>query len=333
MFSVSNKFPERDTYHSPGLRYPATLGENGQSPLYPNGVASKTGRNPFGVKYGGVGATTQGSGVPQPWAVIWNPVGILAAHIHLLTSHNHQRNGWKTARFHLGRCYYMLFLILFFSCLITGTVAYAAPVDTIRDAQHLMEQGAAQEALDTLKELQVDYPESPEVRFGIGCAWFMLAEAATTAGNVEEAKKAYQESRTAFDALIHNENTGIAREAMYNRANCTLREAATIDTAQQYADAVAALRRAVEAYESGLEQYPEHEGMHANLEHARFQLKQLLQNPPPEQEQQDQQPPEEEPPAVMSLFGQVNTSIPGAEAKSEDNTAILVLPEKTGGQP
>lgn len=222
---------------------------------------------------------------------------------------------------------YILAFLLGCNCL-----AYAAPVEAIREAQQLMEQGAVQEALDALKELQVDYPESPEVRFGIGCAWFMLAEAATTAGNVEEAKKAYQESRTAFDALLHEENTFIAREAMYNRSNCTLREAATIDATQQYADAVAALRRAVEAYETGVEQYPDHEGMRANLAHARFQLKQLLQNPPPEQEQQDQQPPEEQPPAVMSLFNQVSTGIPGAKTESEENTARLVLPEDKGGQ-
>ena len=222
---------------------------------------------------------------------------------------------------------YILFLLLGCTCM-----TYAAPVDAIRNAQRLMEQGAAQEALDALKELQVDYPESPELRFGIGCAWFMLAENHAAAGNREKAQKAYQESRTAFDALIHEDNISLASAASYNRANCTLREAATIDADQQYADAVAALRRAVAAFEAGTEQYPDHEGMRANLEHARYQLKQLLQNPPPEEEQEEQQE-EESPPAVMSLFNQVNTGIPGATAKSEENTAILVLPDQKGDQP
>ena len=213
-----------------------------------------------------------------------------------------------------------------------GCLASAAPVEAIRDAQQLMEQGAPQEALDALKELQVDYPESPEVRFGIGCAWFLLGEAAVASGNLEEAQKAYQESRTAFDALLHDPNAGIAREAAYNRANCTLRVAAAIDATQQYGEAVAAWRLAVEAFENGLEQYPEHEGMAANLAYARYQLKQLLQNPPPEQEQQDQQQ-DQPPPAVMSLFNKVGTGIPGAKARSEENTAVLELPDKKGGQP
>ncbi len=224
-----------------------------------------------------------------------------------------------------------LFVLLFLGY---GFTASSAPVEEIRNAQQLMEKGSPQEALDALKELQVDHPESPEVRFGIGCAWFMLAETAAAAGNMEEAKKDYQEARTAFDALLHDENVTIAREAMYNRANCTLREAATIDATQQYADAVAALRRAVEAYEAGVKQYPDHEGMRTNLAHARFQLKQLLQNPPPEQEQQDKQPPEEQPPIPDSTFiDNPTTDISGAHVKPDGNTAILVLPDKTGGQP
>ena len=191
----------------------------------------------------------------------------------------HMKSNRQRSPFYVAyQTFSFLFMLLFLGY---GFTASSAPVEEIRNAQQLMEKGSPQEALDALKELQVDHPESPEVRFGIGCAWFMLAETAAAAGNMEEAKKDYQEARNAFDALLHDENVSIAREATYNRANCTLREAATVDTAQQYADAVAALRRAVEAYEAGVKQYPDHEGMRTNLAHARFQLNQLLQNPPP----------------------------------------------------
>ncbi|MCK5863252.1 MAG: hypothetical protein KAH38_12260, partial [Candidatus Hydrogenedentes bacterium] len=139
---------------------------------------------------------------------------------------------------------------------------------------------------------------------------------------VEEAETAYQEALTSFDALLHDENTAVARESAFNRANCLLRKASMIDSTQNYGEAVAALRLAVEAYETGAEKYPDHEGIRSNLVHTRFQLKQLLQNPAEQEEQPEQQPP----PTLVSIFNNVKTEVPGANAAYEDNTAILTMP-------
>ena len=67
LFCIQN--PNGIPYHSPGLRYSATLGVHDM--IYPNGVAS-TRTQPRWGKQVLVGWRTQGSGVPQPWAVLFN---------------------------------------------------------------------------------------------------------------------------------------------------------------------------------------------------------------------------------------------------------------------
>ena len=76
LFCIQN--PNGIPYHSPGLRYSATLGmPTTQHFSTPTGLRMCR-RNPVGVENRRRGiADTQGSGVPQPWAVLRNPVGIL----------------------------------------------------------------------------------------------------------------------------------------------------------------------------------------------------------------------------------------------------------------
>ena len=171
----------------------------------------------------------------------------------------------------------------------------------IYKAQEQLEAGEVERALEIFQELRVDYPEAKELRFGIGCAWFLKGEQHIAGGAMEEAAAAFAEARSCFDALLNDENANIAREATFNRANSLTREAMLIDPAMDYDSAVAALRASVEAYEKGLEQYPDHAAMRQNLEHVRYQLKQLLQRAPEQQEEQQQQPPDQQPPSVYSL--------------------------------
>ncbi len=70
---MCGKNPNGIPYHSPGLRYAATLGGSTHTPIfYPEGVTSRLGRNPVGVE-GRLAVLSQGSGVPQPWAVVCIP--------------------------------------------------------------------------------------------------------------------------------------------------------------------------------------------------------------------------------------------------------------------
>jgi tetratricopeptide (TPR) repeat protein len=207
----------------------------------------------------------------------------------------------------------------------------ALPAKDIQEAQKMIEAGDPGGALERLQELQVDYPESPEIRFAMACSWFFKGEQALEQGAAPDAAAAFGEAKALFDALRQGQPAPIAREAAFNRANCLLREAQLIDGAQDYAGAVAALRSAVEAFELGIKQYPDHEGMRQNLDYTRYTLKQLLQNPPAGQDQQ--QPSDQPSPAVISRFNTANTQLPNAKVQYEDNTAILVIPQKEGGKP
>ncbi len=216
---------------------------------------------------------------------------------------------------------------------LSSTALSAVPFQALRAGQDLLEQGDAAKALEHFQELQVDYPDVGEVRFGLGCAWYMKAEQQLETGAVPEALASYAEARTAFDALLSNDNALVAREAAFNRANCLAREAAAVNPSE-YEEAKAALRRAVEAYETGLERYPDHAGMKQNLEHLRFLLKQLLQNPPEQEPQnEEKEPPDQPPPSILSRFGAVSTQLPGAQTKQEDNTAILIMPDASEARP
>ena len=84
MFLGAN--PEGILKVSPGLRYTATQGGGnayyGFTPTVLRHIRAHTVwenlRNSVGVeKREGETLLTQGSGVPQPWAMLWNPVGIL----------------------------------------------------------------------------------------------------------------------------------------------------------------------------------------------------------------------------------------------------------------
>lgn len=224
------------------------------------------------------------------------------------------------------KCYRNIYCIALLVVLAGASSSARSLERGIMEAQELLEAGKVGPALEMLQELRVDYPDAGELRFGIGCAWFAMGEQQAARGDVEEAEGAYAEARSAFGALVHDAKPRLAREAVYNHANCLAREAMLIDPDLDYAGAVAAFRRAVEAYESAIETYPNHAGTRQNLDHVRFQLKRLLQNPPDEQAQPDQPP--STPPTVYSLFGMVDTQLPGAHAEHEDNTAILVLPDR-----
>ena len=76
LFYIQN--PNRIPYHSPGLRYSATLGiHDAPFPMvYPNGVAYVQTQPRWGKQVLG-GWHPKGGGVPQPLAVLRNPDGIL----------------------------------------------------------------------------------------------------------------------------------------------------------------------------------------------------------------------------------------------------------------
>jgi len=217
-----------------------------------------------------------------------------------------------------------LVLAVYGLCFYSG----AASVEQgLRDARQLLDKGDPDGAISLLKEAQVDSPAASELRFGIACALFVKGEHLLKSGAAEESKTAFAEARSLFESLEKDPQERIAREAAFNRATVIARQALEIANGDDYAAGVAALRNAVQAYETAVTRYPDHPEIRQNLDHVQFRLKQLLQNPPPEQEKPEEQPP------ILSRFGQAATDIPGAQTQIEENTAVLIPPEKQEPQP
>lgn len=230
-----------------------------------------------------------------------------------------------------NRCPIILCIALLLVAGFSGNAPAFEPA--VREAASLLRSGDADKALATLKEAQVDYPDAPELRFGIACATFAKGDGLLQTGAQKEGLAALTEAQSLFFDLTQRPEPHIAREATHNHTAVIAREALLLVEGGDYTGGVAALRRAVSALESAYERYPEHEGIRQNLEHIQFKLKELLQNPPPQEEQPSEQPPQEQPQGVMSRFGHAATELPGARTQVEENTAILMPPDEEEPQP
>ncbi len=200
--------------------------------------------------------------------------------------------------------------------------------DRLEQANSHLRSGDATGALDLYRELQVDYPDEDRVIFGIGCAQYDQAaplSARTTASmpGAQDEKEAptaaslYDEAAATFDRLAVSRDPKLRVDAAFNRGNCAVSKAKFFADQGQRDEAVGAYRQAITIYEQLLKDSPEHAGALQNLDHARYELKLLLQQPP-------EKPPEQ--PKPVSMFIKPSTDIPGAKViVPEDGPSELQL--------
>jgi len=214
--------------------------------------------------------------------------------------------------------------------------AYGLLRGGLQEAEELLAQGDYAAAMARYRELQIDFPDEPEVQLGIGCAEFANAESAANAGEVGPASEKYLDARSAFERVLESAEGKVWQAAAYNRANSMARMALLLPEEEQWQPKVSALEEAIEAYEQLQRDFPEHAGIAQNLDHSRLALMELLQNPPPDEEpppetsEQDSPPP---PPAVIQVFTHADTEIPRARARIVEGqpTVELIAPEQAGG--
>jgi tetratricopeptide (TPR) repeat protein len=216
--------------------------------------------------------------------------------------------------------------------LMTGIAQAAGLQDAIREAMNHLDTGDADGALAQLQELQVEHPQSSELRFALGYAWAVQAQRLAQSGDAEKQKSAVAEALAFFDGLLYDPQKNIAQEAAFNRATLLAQEAMRLDPAADFKAAVAALQRAVAAFEEAAKRYPDSSKIYRNLEHLRLKLKELLKQQPDEEQQEEEKPEKEEQPPILSRFGQASTDIPGARAEMTDNTVQLITPEAKEGE-
>ena len=226
----------------------------------------------------------------------------------------------------------MLFLVALYATLSgPATAEYLRARLDAAAAQ--LQRGDAVGALQAYQDLLADYPDAAEVSFGAACAWYRIAEQALAAAQAESAVQGFEEARAAFDPLRQSRDARIRREAAFNAANSVAQTALIAEQAAQPQEAVAALRKAAAAYESVLREHPGHAGAQQNLDHVRYRLKLLLQQPKQEQEQQQQEQPPQEQPELFSVFLEAETELHGACVEIHPDGAMVELVPEKGSQP
>jgi tetratricopeptide (TPR) repeat protein len=226
--------------------------------------------------------------------------------------------------------------VRFIACAVMLSFAFSAHAESFHErlaaANALLQQGLYDEATSALQELKVDHPDEPAVDYALGAAQYQRAEGLRAAGKGEEAMAAYQDAETRFSGIAQHADSGVANAAAFARANALTQQAKLTASSEKYKESIAALRNAEAAYVELLTRDPGNTGAQKNLDHLRFQLKQLLQNPPQNEtppEQEKQEPPKDQPPrpVMISVFHGASTELPGAVAVAEGNIVTLQAPE------
>ncbi len=175
-------------------------------------------------------------------------------------------------------------------CLILTTLAIAAAADPPRDdvvaANNLLKQGKTDAALNAYRSLQIDDPESELLYYNIGCAELESVSGSGGAPDESTAIDSLNNAKKWFDKASMAEDATIRRDARFNRINADSQLAKILATGEDHEGAIKAFENAIFGYEDFLDQYPGHAGATKNLNHMRYLLKTMMQNPPEEQEQQ-----------------------------------------------
>lgn len=142
-------------------------------------------------------------------------------------------------------------------------------------------------ALESFRDLLTETPDSDLVQYSIASAQYQKGLQTMDVEGVEEGTKVLSTAQKAFDELRASNTEFVRQNAGFGAANCTAQLAKRMDEQVQYKERIQALQKAVNEYEQVLSEYPGHEGAQTNLNHTRYLLKRMLQNPPPEQKSED----------------------------------------------
>jgi len=173
--------------------------------------------------------------------------------------------------------------------LATATVSLAESFDErLARGNALLRSGDVERATDAYRELQVEEPESRALYYAMGCAHYESALESLGLKDAPSAKQAFSEAQSAFEQALAADDPEMRKNAAFNEANCRAQQALLTVGAGDGESTINAFEYAIAKYEDCLKRYPDHKGLQQNLDHMRYRLKKLLQNPPPPQQQNDQ---------------------------------------------
>jgi hypothetical protein len=180
-----------------------------------------------------------------------------------------------------------LLIALSFLCLAS---AWADPPSARLEEGHAhLRVGDTESALTVYRDLLVDYPDSDVLHYNIGCAQYTDALRRLEHEDGPDALETLNEASTAFMQAQRSPDRGLRMRAGYNLANSKAQAAKFLAGSGQQEETITAFESSIVEYESFLSQFPKHASAKHNLDHMRYLLKRMLQQPPQEQDQQDQQ--------------------------------------------
>lgn len=165
------------------------------------------------------------------------------------------------------------------------TAGAASFRDRIEYGNALLNSGDFEGAREVYRNLQIEHPENEIVYYSLGCANYEEGESVSALQDPQGAIELFASARDAFHQAMTNSDSMLRTDAAYNHANTLAQIAKQKASLGDQEATLAAFEEALQAYEEVLARYPDHEKARHNLNHMRYLLKRMLQNPPQENDQ------------------------------------------------
>lgn len=177
-------------------------------------------------------------------------------------------------------------LIVVPAILIAASAQGQSVEKRLRGGYAHLRSGNLEGAMTNFRDVQTDAPESDLVYYSVARTQYEEGLVSLKLEAAEDAVIQFNAAKATFDNLTTSPDPFIRENALYSSANCAAQIAKNTSMLAERDETVAAFEDSIGAYEQVLARNPSHDGARRNLDHMRYLLKSMLQDPLPEQEQQ-----------------------------------------------
>lgn len=153
-----------------------------------------------------------------------------------------------------------------------------AAANAVAEGKRLLEAGKFDDALDYFKKAEVDLPDSPEIAYDRGIAFYRKAE--------------FDKAKDAFMNALRTRDPQLESKAKFNLGNCAYSTA--LQKLTDLSGAIDELRKAITYWRDSLDLNPEDAEARQNIETAQLLMKDLLDKEKKKQEEEQKKQQEEQ---------------------------------------